>query len=143
MSDDIQFNLRLPKSIKDAIAEAAKLNGRSINSEAAFRLQKTLEQDQFMSSSNGCDEIIDAVQEAESNTNNLQTKLDNIGGSDIDSSVFTTRILKKLESIEKTLMDNQSVQKFNNDQLCEQEDKQKTKNLKTIKIENCLNKKAP
>ncbi len=104
MTEDTQFNLRLLKSIKDDIAKAAKKNGRSINSEAAFRLQKTLEQDEFMSSSNGCAEIIDAVLEAESNSNELQTKFDNMGASEsFDSSIFTSRILKKLEAIEQKL----------------------------------------
>jgi len=102
MSDDVQFNLRLPKHIKDGIAEAAKKNGRSINGEAAFRLLKTLEHDEFMSSPNGCADIIGAVEEAEANTNILQTELDNIGAVEkVSSSVFTSRLLQRMEALEK------------------------------------------
>lgn len=102
MSDDVQFNLRLPKHIKDGIAEAAKKNGRSINGEAAFRLLKTLEQDDFMSSANGCAEVIGAIEEAEANTDALQTALDNVGAKDsVSSSVLTSRLLKRMEALEK------------------------------------------
>ena len=39
---NIQFNLRLPQELKDRIEEAAKRTGRSINAEAAYRLDRGL-----------------------------------------------------------------------------------------------------
>ena len=39
---NIQFNLRVPQELKDRIEEAAKRSGRSINAEAAYRLDKGL-----------------------------------------------------------------------------------------------------
>lgn len=39
---NIQFNLRVPQELKDKIEEAAKRSGRSINAEAAYRLEKGL-----------------------------------------------------------------------------------------------------
>lgn len=39
---NIQFNLRVPQELKDRIIEAAKISGRSINAEAAYRLEKGL-----------------------------------------------------------------------------------------------------
>lgn len=39
---NIQFNLRVPQELKDRVEEAAKRSGRSINAEAAYRLDKGL-----------------------------------------------------------------------------------------------------
>lgn len=39
---NIQFNLRVPQELKDRIEDAAKRSGRSINAEAAYRLDKGL-----------------------------------------------------------------------------------------------------
>lgn len=39
---NIQFNLRVPQELKDRIEEAAKRTGRSINAEAAYRLDRGL-----------------------------------------------------------------------------------------------------
>lgn len=39
---NIQFNLRVPQELKDKIEEASKRSGRSINAEAAYRLEKGL-----------------------------------------------------------------------------------------------------
>lgn len=45
MSEDVQFNLRIPAELKQQIVEAAKKNSRSINAEAQLRLEKTFELD--------------------------------------------------------------------------------------------------
>lgn len=39
---NIQFNLRVPQELKDRIEKAAKRTGRSINAEAAYRLDRGL-----------------------------------------------------------------------------------------------------
>lgn len=39
---NIQFNLRVPQELKDKIEAAAKRSGRSINAEAAYRLERGL-----------------------------------------------------------------------------------------------------
>ena len=39
---NIQFNLRVPQELKDRVEEAAKRSGRSINAEAAYRLERGL-----------------------------------------------------------------------------------------------------
>ena len=38
----IQFNLRVPQELKDEVEAAAKRSGRSINAEAAYRLERGL-----------------------------------------------------------------------------------------------------
>ncbi len=38
----VQFNLRVPQELKDKIEEASKKSGRSINAEAAYRLERGL-----------------------------------------------------------------------------------------------------
>ena len=43
MSDEVQFNLRIPAELKLRIAEAAKTNSRSINAEAQLRLEQSFE----------------------------------------------------------------------------------------------------
>lgn len=43
MSDEVQFNLRIPAELKLRIAEAAKTNCRSINAEAQLRLEQSFE----------------------------------------------------------------------------------------------------
>lgn len=43
MSEDIQFNLRIPSELKQQIVDAAKRNSRSINAEAQLRLERTFE----------------------------------------------------------------------------------------------------
>lgn len=45
MSEDIQFNLRIPFELKQQIVDAAKKNSRSINAEAQLRLERTFELD--------------------------------------------------------------------------------------------------
>ncbi|WP_180035596.1 MULTISPECIES: Arc family DNA-binding protein [unclassified Acinetobacter] len=45
MSEDVQFNLRIPSELKQQIVDAAKQNSRSINAEAQLRLQRTFELD--------------------------------------------------------------------------------------------------
>ncbi|MCZ3293834.1 Arc family DNA-binding protein [Acinetobacter baumannii] len=47
MSEDVQFNLRIPAELKQQIVEAAKKNSRSINAEAQLRLEKTFELDKL------------------------------------------------------------------------------------------------
>ncbi len=39
---NIQFNLRVSQELKDKIEEASKRSGRSINAEAAYRLERGL-----------------------------------------------------------------------------------------------------
>nr|DAT38816.1 MAG TPA: Arc-like DNA binding domain protein [Caudoviricetes sp.] len=46
-----KFNLRLPDGMRDAIAERAKRNGRSMNSEIVQILQETLDTDKAISES--------------------------------------------------------------------------------------------
>ena len=46
-----KFNLRLPDGMRDAIAERAKRNGRSMNSEIVQILQETLDTDKAISAS--------------------------------------------------------------------------------------------
>lgn len=41
MSDEVQFNLRIPAELKSRIAEVAKTNSRSINAEAQLRLEQS------------------------------------------------------------------------------------------------------
>ena len=43
---DPQFNVRMPADLKEKIDEAAKENGRSMNAEIVYRLQKSIEEDQ-------------------------------------------------------------------------------------------------
>lgn len=43
-----KFNLRLPDGMKDAIAERAKANGRSMNSEIIQMLQYAIDNDAYM-----------------------------------------------------------------------------------------------
>ncbi|OJU74917.1 MAG: hypothetical protein BGN93_01415 [Acinetobacter sp. 39-4] len=45
MSDDVQFNLRIPAELKQRIVDAAKKNSRSINAEAQLRLERTFDLD--------------------------------------------------------------------------------------------------
>lgn len=45
MSDDVQFNLRIPSELKQRIVDAAKKNSRSINAEAQLRLERTFDLD--------------------------------------------------------------------------------------------------
>ena len=40
----VQFNLRIPKELKQKIDEASKKSGRSINGEAAYRLEQSFNQ---------------------------------------------------------------------------------------------------
>lgn len=47
MSEDVQFNLRIPSELKQQIVDAAKRNSRSINAEAQLRLERTFELDSF------------------------------------------------------------------------------------------------
>lgn len=51
MSDEVQFNLRIPALLKDKVKDAAKESGRSINAEAQHRLEKS-----FNSNSNNQDQ---------------------------------------------------------------------------------------
>ena len=37
------FNLRLPATLKDTLEAAARANGRSLNAEIVWRLQRSLE----------------------------------------------------------------------------------------------------
>lgn len=43
MSEDIQFNLRVPPALKQKIKDARKTSNRSINKEATFRLEQSFE----------------------------------------------------------------------------------------------------
>ena len=52
MSDDVQFNLRIPSELKQKIVEAAKRNSRSINAEAELRLQRTFDLDDLPETTN-------------------------------------------------------------------------------------------
>ena len=45
MTEDVQFNLRIPSDLKRQIVDAAKRNSRSINAEAQLRLERTFELD--------------------------------------------------------------------------------------------------
>lgn len=40
----VQFNLRVPEELKQKIDEASKKSGRSINAEAAYRLEQSFNQ---------------------------------------------------------------------------------------------------
>ncbi|WP_151790205.1 Arc family DNA-binding protein [Acinetobacter junii] len=52
MSDDVQFNLRIPSELKQRIVDAAKKNSRSINAEAQLRLERTFDLDDLPEPSN-------------------------------------------------------------------------------------------
>lgn len=52
MSDDVQFNLRIPSELKQKIVEAAKRNSRSINAEAELRLQRSFDLDDLPETTN-------------------------------------------------------------------------------------------
>ncbi len=43
---DPQFNVRMPADLKEKIEEAAKENGRSMNAEIVYRLQRSLDEEQ-------------------------------------------------------------------------------------------------
>lgn len=43
MSSEVQFNLRIPSELKEKVKRAAETSGRSINSEAQYRLEKSFE----------------------------------------------------------------------------------------------------
>lgn len=52
MSEEVQFNLRIPSELKQQIVDAAKRNSRSINAEAQLRLEKTFELDKLPEATN-------------------------------------------------------------------------------------------
>ncbi|MFZ2843358.1 Arc family DNA-binding protein [Psychrobacter sp.] len=41
----VQFNLRVPEELKKQVNEAAQISGRSINAEAAYRLEQSFAKD--------------------------------------------------------------------------------------------------
>ena len=41
---DPQFNVRMPADLKEKIEDAAKKNGRSMNAEIVYRLQRTFDE---------------------------------------------------------------------------------------------------
>lgn len=47
MSNDVQFNLRIPLELKQQIADAAKNNSRSVNAEAQMRLEGSFDNKDF------------------------------------------------------------------------------------------------
>jgi len=47
---DDKFALRLPKTLKEQIAERAKLNNRSTNAEMVARLERTMHEDEAQQS---------------------------------------------------------------------------------------------
>ena len=46
---DPQFNVRMPADLKEKIEEAAKENGRSMNAEIVYLLQRSIKEDQVES----------------------------------------------------------------------------------------------
>lgn len=50
MSSDVQFNLRIPSELKEKVKRAAETSGRSINSEAQYRLEQSFEKTQSQES---------------------------------------------------------------------------------------------
>ena len=64
---DPQFNLRIPQELKDQIEKSAKDDGRSINAQAVYLLQKGLEQSpkppmQYIDISNALSDIMKEIQ---------------------------------------------------------------------------------
>lgn len=43
MREDVQFNLRIPLTLKEKVKAATEISKRSINSEAEYRLEKSFE----------------------------------------------------------------------------------------------------
>lgn len=59
---DPQFNLRIPQELKDQIEKSAKDDGRSVNAQAVYLLQKGLEQSLTHEKSEvHCTDITDAL----------------------------------------------------------------------------------
>lgn len=68
----VQFNLRIPEELKQKIDDASKESGRSINAEAAYRLE------QSFSSSTSDDFLQQQLKEAIERYKNTDKKLSDI-----------------------------------------------------------------
>lgn len=77
MSEEVQFNLRIPAELKKQIMEAAKKNSRSINAEAQLRLEATFSQDDQVPDL--LDRVDDLENEVEWLKNNLLTVMQEQG----------------------------------------------------------------
>ena len=94
VKDYDKFNLRFPDGMRDAIAERAKRNGRSMNSEIVQILQETLDTDKAVSESDLVD--FDSTQAAFNAASTVEEKeqfLSDLAKKD----PFTADILRKGE----------------------------------------------
>lgn len=84
-----RFNVRLPSGMREAIAERAKANGRSMNSEIVQILQEALDTDKAISESDLVD--FDSTQAAFNATSTPEEK-----------EIFLTTLAKKIRSRRKS-----------------------------------------
>lgn len=89
-----KFNLRLPDGMREAIAERAKANGRSMNSEIVQILQETLEADKVIAESDLVD--FDSTKAAFNATSSHEEKEDFLK-SLAKKDPFTADILREGE----------------------------------------------
>lgn len=89
-----KFNLRLPDGMRDAIAERAKANGRSMNSEIVQILQEALDTDKAISKSELVD--FDSTQAAFNATSTPEEK-ESFLNALAKKDPFTAEILREGE----------------------------------------------
>lgn len=70
-----QFNLRFPDGMRERIRAAAEENGRSMNAEIIYRLQTTLEMDDYVPGPNAHPEEPPTLREMIDRMNELQRQI--------------------------------------------------------------------
>lgn len=108
VKDYDKFNLRFPDGMRDAIAERAKQNGRSMNSEIVARLNATLQHDSSLGSPTGFMDVAEFLEASRKRVDALESMLSK--GVTLDEETAksityalerATEILKKVDSIEE------------------------------------------
>jgi hypothetical protein len=95
-----KFNLRMPDGMRDAIAERAKQNGRSMNSEIIQILQETIDTDRAISESDLVDfDSTQADLDAKATPEEKNAFLDDLAKKD----PFTAAILRESEEHNRRL----------------------------------------
>lgn len=70
------FGLRMPDELREAIAERAKKNGRSMNAEIIARLNATISYDDYGHSPSGFQEVRELVLSYKSQVEEMSARLD-------------------------------------------------------------------
>lgn len=71
-----KFNLRFPDGMRDVIADRAKQNGRSMNSEIIARLNATISYDDYGRSPSGFQDVREVVLSYKSQVEEMSARLD-------------------------------------------------------------------